>query len=146
MEMEDFLRLLKKLPDEIDNLNHAPALEDATDEVFESVDRNFGRQTDSDGELWPPRKDILPHPLLILTGAMKEAATGGPGSFIQYSRRDVKLGVRAEIIPYAARHQYGEDPVPRREYFYINIEDRGYVLDAFGEREYKIFTEFLEGW
>jgi hypothetical protein len=132
---EEFINLLEAMPGRIRQMNNAPAIESAVDEVFASVDKNFFRQTDEDGNLWPPRKDNLPHPLLILTTTMKEAASGGLGSLVKYGRSSVEMGVRGDYVPYAWRHQNGDEGMPRRQYFYLHEEERPRVLLAFGDNQ-----------
>lgn len=140
---EQFIDLLEAIPQRTRTMNNAPALAAAIPELFASVDKNFARQTDEDGNIWPPRKDNLPHPLLILTTNMKEAATGGLNSIVQYERDGVLAGVRGDAVPYAWRHQNGDDGMPRRQFFYLHRDDRPKVMMNFGSEQSKQFRIFV---
>lgn len=114
-------------------LLHAAILEGPYDEplaVCEQVTRqairdNFNSQASPDNVDWPPRKNPGDgHPLLIDTGAMMQAATGGgPGGdsrqFQDTGEHVLELSIDGSTIPYAATHNYG-DPrrnMPQREFF-----------------------------
>jgi phage gpG-like protein len=140
---DDFLDALSKLPDNIAGANYAPALSDVALEVYVSVERNFSRQVDQDGVIWPPRKDNLPHPLLILTGAMLDASTGGVGAKLDIEPNSLAMGVESGAIPYAAVHQFGFENIPRRQYFYLNENERPDAVQAFGKKVSGIFRELI---
>jgi phage gpG-like protein len=117
------------------------AMASTVPEIFSSVERNFSRQVDREGNAWPPRKDDLPHDLLILTGDLMDAATGGLGSFVRYTEDTLEMGVRHEIIPYANTHQHGDSErnIPQREYFYLHVDDEPAVLMQFGTHASRSF-------
>ena len=142
---EQFIARLRAIPQKIRSMDSQPALSSAAEQVRASVKKNFGRQTDSGGNVWPPRKDDLPHPLLILTSAMFEASSGGAGSFTNFSQAAVEIGIIGAAIPYAAVHQYGAGRVPRREYFYLNKEEEPLVSSAFGVEISKEFRRRIAG-
>lgn len=143
LSVPEFISLLQSIPAKIGTMNHSPALEAATPEVFRSVQKNYGRQVDGDGNAWPPRKDSLPHPLLILSGQMLDASTGGLGSFVRYSRKGSELGVAIQVVPYVLIHHYGslDGRVPRRRFFYLNKEERAAVLEKFGRESASQFRK-----
>ena len=140
---EEFVRLLQSIPSGIRQMNHSPALAQAATEVFKSVEKNFARQVDDNGVAWPPRKDNLPHPLLIKTGDMKDAATGGLGSQVRYNRDKAEIGIRGSVIPYAWRHQNGDEGRPQRKFFYLHQEEQQKVTYSFGERSAEDFRTFV---
>lgn len=77
---------------------------------------------------WPPRKDTLPHPLLILSGAMRAASVdqGGRGHIEEYGHRSLTMGVNASSggIIYAMVHQFGYPArnIPPRPFIVIGDE------------------------
>jgi len=52
-------------------------------------------------------------PILVLTGALREAATGGKGSVNRERKRSLTLGVKGGVVPYARYHQTGKRGPPR---------------------------------
>lgn len=114
------------------------AIDGAIRDFHSSVDMNFARQEQPDGTRWPKHAPLTvllhgPHPLLILTGRLKAAATGGSGSYrrkIAFKGRVVEqVGVRASAVPYAVVQQKGGrgsggNYVPKRSYHYLNRRDR----------------------
>ena len=104
--------------------------------LTEGFEGNFLRAAGPDGVAWLPRKDTKPHPLLILSGALIEAArdTGNPGNIHEVSPdgRTLSAGVRGDVVPYADPQQNGrpERNLPARTYLYATEE----VLVACGEQ------------
>lgn len=90
---------------------------------------NFERRVGSTGMAWPPRKDSLDHPLLILSGALLAAVTGtGAGSIEVIEARELRVGVDKSVdiggIPGAAVHNFGfpDRNIPQREYLYASAD------------------------
>lgn len=117
---------------------HEPATEalrQAHPVVMEGIHANFDLASSPDGDPWPLRKDDKPHPLLIETGALLAAATGGTGSVHELSSRSLIVGVDKDGGPDslhgAAVHQFGfpDKNIPQREYLGLNDEH----LDKVGE-------------
>lgn len=87
---------------------------------------------------WParkPRKDDDGHPLLIDTGVLLQAATGGGSGHIEDHGMDsLEFGVDGQAIPYAAVHNRGSEIMPQREYMGIKPEHQdnidGIIADA----------------
>jgi phage gpG-like protein len=79
---------------------------------------NFTGSATPSNEDWPARK--IPgdgHPLLIDTGALLQAATGGgAGNLTWINNQELAVGVDGGTIPYAATHQYGRGNIPAREF------------------------------
>lgn len=73
---------------------------------------------------WAPRKDSRPHPLLILTGKLIEAArdTGGAGNIHDVTGHELTAGVDASIVKYAGFHQYGTSKMPARPFIWASAE------------------------
>lgn len=133
MNAMEFAKFLRAVPTLLGAINHRDTMEQLAEIVEESVEDNFHRQADVTGSTWPPRKDTLPHPLLIKTGKMKEAATGGDGQYKRAERKGLKLGVKPDVVPYARYHQYGTSRIPQRQYFYIHGSDRARLRKRFRE-------------
>ena len=69
-----FARIVKDL-----EANRFPGIERPMSETFsDGVRYNFDNATEPNGTPWKPRKDNLPHPLLLKTGAMETEATNAP--------------------------------------------------------------------
>lgn len=87
-------------------------------DVLQGVRDNFTSSVSPEGQVWPERKHIGDgHPLLIDTGAMMQAATGGGlGHISRVEPRTMELGVDGSVIPYAAIHNYGTTKMPQREF------------------------------
>lgn len=82
----------------------------AVEEVIaEGFQENFFNQLDDKGYPWAPRKDSKPHPLLIKTGKMFDAATNTRSSnhFSDISGTTLITGVSDSAVPYAKWHHNG---------------------------------------
>lgn len=134
MNAMEFAKFLRNVPTLVEAVNHRDTMEELAVIVQESVQDNFQRQTDVMGTFWPPRKDTLPHPLLIKTGRMLDAATGGPGHHKRAQRKGLEMGIKPDKVPYAKYHQYGTRRIPQRQYFYLHSTDRARFRKLFMER------------
>lgn len=122
------------------------ALQQCREIILDSFAENF-RDSASPTASWPPRKDDLPHPLLIKTGALERAATGrGPGHVTVWLRNGFYVGVDTSVgvggVPAAAAHNFGAPALnlPQREFLAArqDAEDRceEILADAlFGEAD-----------
>jgi phage gpG-like protein len=116
------------------------SMERARAAVLQDIRDAFTSGRSPQGAGWPPRKkEGDGHPLLMDTGALLQAATGGgPGHISNLQEREMTVGVRKATIPYAAVHQYGF-PGPDKLGRMLNIPARPYhgatdeSLDAIGE-------------
>jgi phage gpG-like protein len=143
MTPAEFATLLRSMPAKLANIDHTETLQSAAAVVEKSVRGNFQRQTRADGRTWEPRRvTILPsqirgkwfnHPLLILTGKMIGAATGGHGHYRKISKTRLEMGIDPDVVPYARTHQDGGEStlpngrvikIPSRQYFYLHGSDR----------------------
>ena len=108
---------------------------DCANVMRQSIRDNFTSSATPDGANWPPRKRKGDgHPLLIDTGALLQAATGGGAGHIeQLDAREVTMGVDGRVIPYAATHNYGRDPIARREYLGLKTEHEDACADIIGD-------------
>jgi len=95
--------------------------------ILAGVAENFAGSHSSTGYGWPLRKDNKPHPLLILTGELEEAATGGAGSITRVvDGVSLEVGVDASGgesgRPWAALHQEGGTKMPPRPFMGFSDE------------------------
>jgi phage gpG-like protein len=89
--------------------------------VVQSIRDNFTSSATPDGIGWPPRKiEGDGHPLLMETGALLQAATGGgPGHINEIEEgTDLVVGVTLDVVPYARAQALGYGPrnLPSRQY------------------------------
>ena len=141
---EQFISMLRSAPQKLSEVDLTEPLTAASEVIYESVGRNFSRQVDETGSHWPPRRDKLPHPLLLLTLAMSTAATGGPGSIRVVGKKSLKLGIDSSKVHYWRKHQDG-DGVPRRRYFFLHVDERGSVIKVFGDASKPIVLKQVFG-
>lgn len=113
------------------------------DVMRQSVRDNFNSQATPDGSNWPPRKlKGDGHPLLMDTGRLLQAATGGGAGQLEIIQgREVAMGVDGSVVPYAATQNYGRGAIPSREYAGIKPEHEaacesiiadGLMVEVFG--------------
>ncbi len=91
------------------------------------VVKSFFTKTTPEGDVWAPRKDNKPHPLLILSGDMLEAA-------INSCQGGTETGTGV-VIPlegpsYRLIHQLGKGRIPRRRFFGITEKTEYDVKDV----------------
>lgn len=105
---------------------YSQPLADCLPAVHQSVRDNFTSSATPENVDWPPRKiEGDGHPLLIDTGAMMQAATGGgAGGLQQVDSHELLVGVDGGVIPYAATHNYGRSDanIPQREFMGLTEE------------------------
>lgn len=91
---------------------------DVRKEALQAVRDNFTSSATPEGRSWPPRKHRGDgHPLLIDTGRMLQAATGGgPGHVTRVQNDELTVGVDDQKVPYAKYHNEGTRRMPRREF------------------------------
>ena len=99
--------------------------------IREGIRKSMGASQDPQtGEGWKPRKYQYPHPPLLKTMAMANAATGlGSGSIGLIQGRELKVGVSSAEIPYAPYHQFGTGRMVARPF--VGASEA--TLDACGE-------------
>lgn len=97
-------------------------------EVLKGHRANFNSSASPDGANWPPRKVRGDgHPLLMDTGALMQAATGGgAGHVTEVSDGELFTGVDTRVkqggIPAAGIHNYGRGKMPKREFLGVTEE------------------------
>jgi phage gpG-like protein len=106
------------------------ALQDCGDIVLIGIEDNFAASQTSRGESWPLRKDPRPtHPLLILSGDLKTAAT--LGNIFRTDNNELVIGVSKDTVEYAGVQHFGwpERNIAQRAYLGFSEE----VVDACAE-------------
>ena len=123
--------------------NQRGAVADLSVEFQQAQEENFNRAEDSSGTPWKEHAPMTialhgPHPLLILTGAMKTAAMGGRGSSFSIKAGPRKttcvVSISKNAIPYAWKHQHGAGRIPRRQFFYMPKTARPRLVANFRKR------------
>lgn len=107
------------------------ALLEAKRLIHQSIREGFNSSADpqtNDG--WQARKHPYPHPILMKTGAMMQAATGGgAGAIERIENNQLEVGVSGATVGYAAFHQHGTSRMVARPF--IGASDA--KLDEIGE-------------
>lgn len=124
-----FTEYLRGVSRNVEEASFGEPLREMAEVIQQGFGENFARQEDAGGAPWPAHAESTirrygPHPLLVLTTAMRTAATGGSGDVADISDRDLAIGVSGDVIPYAAVHQHGSDRrnIPQRQYVYATSE------------------------
>lgn len=99
--------------------------------VHRSIRGGFNSSLDPQtGTPWAPRVRYYPHPILMKSGAMMQAATGGGAGAIQrITERTLTVGVLTSVIHYAPKHQFGEGGMVARPFVGVDRD----TLSAIGE-------------
>lgn len=115
----------------LQNVDLSEALSQCRLAIREGIRRGFASATDvQTGTSWPPRKYQYPHPPLMKTQTMANAAAGlGSGSISEINGRTLRVGVSTSAVPYAPYHQFGTGRIAARPYVGASPE----TLDACGE-------------
>ena len=100
------------------------------DIIYANVQQNFDTASTASGEAWAPHAPATvarhgPHPLLILSGAMKQAATesGAAGNYEEVDDRTLVVGLDMSHVngfDYASAQQFGTSTIPSREFFALS--------------------------
>ena len=103
-----------------------PALDDCIPIMQQAVRDNFNSSASPENSDWVERVHIGDgHPLLMDTGALLQAATGGgAGHVSRVSHDTAEVGVDLGVIPYARAHNQGRPEVnlPQREFLGMREE------------------------
>lgn len=126
---------LRKFLSDFENIDFKAAFAVADRVISEGFEENFYNQQDDEGNLWKPRKDDLPHPLLIKTGKMFRAATnpGDAGHLYRDEGGTLVVGVLGNVVPYAIYHHTGTRKMPARRVIYANKTTQQRLFDEFSE-------------
>jgi len=115
---------------------------DKCDDIMSSrIEQNFRRAATAENWKWPPRKDNLPHPLLIKSGLMMTAALY---SVWYPDPQSVEHGVDLDKVPYARAQQKGraEINLPPRPFLGVNEADLVAMEEAVAD--YAVETFLVE--
>ena len=115
--VDEFCRDMDRLAVEFGQDLRVP-LRECAEIIHNDLGTNFREAISPDGEAWPQRRDQgFTHPLLDLSGSLKDAATGeGAGSITRIENTTLCVGVDAANeqggLPGAFVHQFGATIVP----------------------------------
>ena len=114
--------------------NHSALLEPIIPVLLDDFADHFHR-TQAPYGTWPPRVDNLPHPLLNLTGKMKQAATtrGAPGNISLVEPFQLTVGVDGSIVNYASFQNDGTSRIPARPFIWLSERAEDEAFDAYVE-------------
>lgn len=141
VEAEAFGDCLERMADRVADGPYDKPLEQCKELVKQNIRDNFTSSATPDGAPWRSRKtnreqnpmgNIVDdgHPLLMDTGKLVQAATGGgAGNVARVSSHELEYGVNLDSVPYARAHDYGYPPrkLPERHYLGVGEE----TVDAF---------------
>lgn len=117
---EEFSDYLTVVASDFESKSLRPVIDECVPILRQSVRDNFTSSASPDNVGWVPRKKIGDgHPLLVESGDLMQAAVGtGSGSVSEADDRSVTIGVKGDVIRYAAIHNFGgvTRPMPQREF------------------------------
>lgn len=141
---KDAERIMAEFAKELETASLAEAFKEAAPAINAGFEGNFSAQVSSSGSAWPPRKDKLTHPLLILSGAMKAAVSqpGAAGHVEDIQDRQAAIGIDSSIIVYAAAQNFGypKRNLPAREYVFATDETMDKSEQLFTDAAYRILV------
>lgn len=112
------------LPEAISGTNYSALLGGPVwGQLIDGVVDNFQGSVEADGTPWKPRKDKLPHPLLVKSTLMFLSATGvAAGAIKQVDANTLIFGVDLNAVPYARAQHYGRTEInlPARPYLDVS--------------------------
>ena len=130
IEVENIEQHCQELEQALQSADFAPVLRQVLPIALQAHRDNFTSSASPDNANWTPRLITGDgHPLLIESGDLMQAATGGAHSIMVIDGRVLTLGVDGNAIPYAAIHNYGGQfsaqdgsmhVMPQREYLGMN--------------------------
>ncbi len=127
---------LDELMAQLQSFDFAPVWTALLEPVHEGFASNFD-QTRAPYGTWPPHSPMTialhgPHPLLILTGAMKRSVTqsGSEGRIEDIMRNEAIIGTSLFYAPYQQFGTSGPHPIPARPFLWLE----GSYVDQVHER------------
>ena len=109
----------------LQSFDFAPVFESVLDILHEGFASNFDQTRAPYGQ-WPPHSPLTiikygPHPLLILTGAMKAAVTqsGSSDRIEEITQSEAIIGTSLFYAPYQQYGTGGPNPIPARPFLWL---------------------------
>jgi len=142
IDAEEFEETLDVWVDELESMNWESALGKCIPTLTTDFENHFMQSQGDDGP-WAPRKDNKPHPLLILTGALLEAArdTGNAGNIHYIDEDTIVLGVNGSVVEYAAFHQYGTSKMVARPFIWASDEAIDSCVEIFASEAFGLIVK-----
>lgn len=116
------------LNDFMDEVEDGPIIPEILPELREIVEtgfeENFDNAVDNEGTPWPPHAPSTvarygEHPLLVLSGTLKESMTDSSSEYAVESYTD-RTYSRGSSLEYANVHNFGYGYIPKRQYRYFS--------------------------
>jgi phage gpG-like protein len=138
---EDLPRHLGAVATALETASMADALAEAKTEIQRGIRAGFNSGIDvQTGTGWAPRKRRYPHPTLMKSGALMQAATGGgAGSIARVSARQVDVGVSSTVIGYAGFHQSGTSNMAARPFVGAAAETLDLIAEKIADAGLQVF-------
>jgi len=118
----DFVDYMRDWASSLETMDHEPTFQSMLDPLHEGFTANFDNARAPYGQ-WPPHSPYTillhgPHPLLILTGAMKRSVTqsGSDGRIEEFTRDQAIIGTSLFYAPY---QQFGTAKIPARPFLWL---------------------------
>jgi phage gpG-like protein len=128
---ENIIEAIDAAIDRLKNAEFRESLTEAKVAIHRRIRAGFNSSADPQtDENWAPRKGRYPHPILIKTGRLMQAATGGGAGAIQeVAPKRLTIGVSTASVPYGRFHQAGAGKMPARPFVGATPD----VVDQIGE-------------
>ena len=134
MNLEEFNKWLEAASDRLESTDYQPGLQLVKPIIQKRIDQNFSSKSDADGKAWPPRKEKKKHPLLVLSGLMKNSiVTGSGGGYEDKGPTHLTLGIDAGSVPYAGYQEFGTRRIPARSYANVNDQTLDEATEVFAD-------------
>jgi phage gpG-like protein len=124
-DVEVIVEVIRATFEQLETLDYAPIFESLLGTFHEGIERNFDNRQAPYGT-WPPHSPMTiaihgPHPLLILTGAMKRSVTqrGSEGRIEDIMRNQATIGTSFFYAPYQQFGTSGPHPIPARPFLWL---------------------------
>jgi len=119
------------------------SLDQAHDMIVQDTRDALNSSMSQEGDVWIDRKKVGDgHPLLMDTGKLMQAATGGGAGHINDNDgRNAVFGIDADTVPYAAIHQGGgvTRPMPQRKYFGATEQTEDAIDELIADEMIEVF-------
>jgi len=136
---EEFATFVDSIGEKLQTMDYQPGLQLVKPIVRKKFNQNFLSSSTADGNKWPPRVPVIPpktHPLLILSGLMKNSIVEGTGGgFEDQGPNHLSLGIDGGAVPYATTQQEGSayKRIPARPFAEIDDKTADEATEVFAD-------------
>jgi phage gpG-like protein len=138
---------LQATTSQLDSFDFAPVFSAMLETFHRGIESNFDNIR-GPGYTWPPHSPVTiakhgPHPLLILTGAMKRSVTqsGAEGRIEEIMRNEATIGTSLFYAPYQQFGTTGPPKIPARRFLWLQSSFVDQLAEIFADQ----MTERLFG-